>query len=78
MTYEGGATKGLGHHVSGVVCRGYILQKDIVTLDGVADEVELNPNVARTEGGLGSRGNDHAGFIILANVGRARGGMAKF
>ncbi len=45
MTYEGWASKGLGHQVSGVVCRWNIFQIDIVTLDGVADEVELNPNV---------------------------------
>ena len=42
----------------------------VVTLDGITDEVELDADVASPEGGLGGRGNDHAGLIVLSQISR--------
>ncbi len=77
MTNEGWASEGLGHQVGWVVCRGYILQMYVVMLDCIADEVELDANVASPEGCMGGGGNRHAGLIVFANEGWAIRGMTK-
>ncbi len=50
----------------------------VVTLDGIADEVELDSDVSSSEGGLSGGGNGHTGLIVFANECWAIKGMTKF
>jgi hypothetical protein len=45
-------------------------QMDLFGQDSLTDEVILDPDVPRAEGGLCGGGDGHAGFIVFAHEGR--------
>ena len=77
MTMEQRTTKGLGHHVGRIVSRWDILQKYPLALDGLANEVILDPDVPGAEGCLGGCGNGHADLIVLSHEGWTGRGMTR-
>jgi hypothetical protein len=46
---ENGATERLGNRISTILSGRDILQVDIPVLDGIADKMELNPNVTSSK-----------------------------